>query len=441
MTSIIKLLRSNAEIQSVIRNTGWLFLDYCLRIGLGLVINIWIARYLGATQFGIWNFTSAIVAIIGSFSNLGLSSIVVQDLVRNPKSKAKILGSTFFMQLISSSILLVFSIPIAFLVFHKDLQTLGLIIALSFVNFFGSFDAINLWFQSQINSKYTVFSRMTAFSVYSLLTISAILLRLPLVAMGVTKNVEAFVNSIGLIVGYKLNKQNLILWKWDTEIAVSLIRRSWPIALSSFAVALYVKADLVMLGKMLGPKEVGIYSIATRLSEIWYFIPSIVLPSLLPSLVAAREKSIFLYTQRLRKVYFFMSLTAIIISIGISLYSEFLVVLLFGDPYRESSTILSIHVWSILFVFLGGASSNWLIIEDLSRYSAYRTLIGGGFNIVLNIFLIPRYGGLGAAVATLVSYAMATFSLVMFPRTRPCVCEMMFSLNPHHVFSISRTQK
>jgi len=63
------------------------------------------------------------------------------------------------------------------------------------------------------------------------------------------------------------------------------------------------------------------------------------------------------------------------------------------------------------------ASSQYLIAEDYAKISFYRTFIGAIVNIVLNIIMIPKYGINGAAVATLVSYFVSVFSIVLIPKT------------------------
>jgi PST family polysaccharide transporter len=80
----------------------------------------------------------------------------------------------------------------------------------------------------------------------------------------------------------------------------------------------------------------------------------------------------------------------------------------FGAPYAAAGPVLSVHIWSALFVFWGVADSPWFIAEGLLRLSFYRTTAGAAANVLLNLVLIPRYQSMGAAIATVVSYGMAT---------------------------------
>ena len=77
-------MRQNVEgrgnLQKLIGNTGWLFADRILRLGVGLWVGIWTARYLGPEQFGLFNYSIAFVALFSVFATLGLDGIVVDSI-------------------------------------------------------------------------------------------------------------------------------------------------------------------------------------------------------------------------------------------------------------------------------------------------------------------------------------------------------------------------
>jgi O-antigen/teichoic acid export membrane protein len=123
-------------------------------------------------------------------------------------------------------------------------------------------------------------------------------------------------------------------------------------------------------------------------------------------------------------------LVAAAMALPISLLSRPLAELLFGPEFRDTGPVLSVHVWAGVFVALGIASSQYLVLEDLVRISAQRTLVGAVLNIVLNLLWIPRYGALGCAWATLISYAVASVFLFQTPSSRLCLALMARALRP-----------
>ena len=104
---------------------------------------------------------------------------------------------------------------------------------------------------------------------------------------------------------------------------------------------------------------------------------------------------------------------------------------IFGLSFAAAAPILKVHIWAGLFVFMREAFSKWLLLENLLVFSLLTHGLGALTNIALNSLLIPRWGGLGAAYATLISYAVAAyFSLALSRRTRPFFAMMTRAMVP-----------
>jgi polysaccharide transporter, PST family len=219
---------------------------------------------------------------------------------------------------------------------------------------------------------------------------------------------------------YRRHGPPLSTWRPARAWAVRLLRDGWPQMLSVLSILIYMKIDQVMLGQMSGEHQVGLYAAACRLSELWYFLPMALIANLFPSIVAIREVNRPLYYRRMLWLFSLMSAVSLAVSAGIWWCSDWLVLSLYKAPFAAAAPILTIHVWSSLFVFLGTAQEPWNVAEGLMRLSLFRTASGAVMNVLLNLVLIPRYGGVGAAWATLISYAWsATFSNLLFKETRP----------------------
>lgn len=413
------LLKSRSGLRAIITNTGWLFADRILRMGVGLFVGVWIARYLGAKQFGIFNYATAFVALFNPISTLGLNPIVIRNIVSDSSDKEQILGTTFCLKIIGGIVSLSLAVVFVYLFRRDDNLSILLVTILAASGLFEPFDTIDLLFQSQVQSKYTVIAKNTAFIIVTLVQVTLITMQAPLIAFGWAKLADFGLGAIGLTIAYKVKGYSIKLWRWSFPVAINLLKESIPFIFSGIAIIIYMKIDQIMLGEMVGNKAVGIYSAATRISEIWYFIPTAIVSSVSPSIFAAKKISEKLYYQKIKKLFRGMILLAITISIPINLFSEVIVMRLFGTVYAPAVSVLSIHIWASFFVFTGCAISPWFVADKMSHLSFYRTIVGATSNIVLNLFLIPLYSETGAAIATLVSYALgATLIDILHPKSR-----------------------
>jgi len=100
---------------------------------------------------------------------------------------------------------------------------------------------------------------------------------------------------------------------------------------------------------------------------------------------------------------------AIIIALPMTFLSDMIVNMLYGEQYNQAASVLTIHIWASIFVFLGVASGQWFIAENLQLLAFWRTFCGMVTNIFLNLLLITKFGIKGVAIATLVSYMIAGF--------------------------------
>lgn len=402
-------VEGRASLQNILANTGWLFADRILRMVVGLFVGVWIARYMGPEQFGVYNYALVFVGMFSALSNLGLDGIVVRNVVRDPMRKDTILGTAFFLKLAGGIITLIVSIG-AIMALRPGDSVAGWLVGITAVGaLFQAFDTIDFWFQSQVKSKYTVYVRNGAFLIITLVKIILILTRSPLLAFACAGLAEIVAGAVGLVFTYRLHGYSLNKWRMSLPYAKELLADSWPLICSCLAVGFFMKIDQVMLREMIGSESAGIYAAATRISEIWYFIPIIIVSSVSPAIVDAKKIGEDIYYRRLRKLFHFTAALAFAIAIPTTFLSNYFVLLLFGKSYAAAGPILAIHIWATLFYFLGIVQGPWNVTEGLTNLSLKRTLITAVVNIVLNFILIPAYSGIGAAISTVVAYFCGAF--------------------------------
>ena len=172
----IKKLAKKKNYRKVLNNISWLFFDKVLRLGVGLIVGVWFARYLGSEAFGLWNYLLAIITIAGILPVFGLSNIIINELVKTPEEEKYILGSALFLRLILSVITFLGTIACGYQFFGIVNGDLILLTILSFTFFFQSFDVIDYYFQSKVESKYVVYSKNISFLLFSALKVYFIII-------------------------------------------------------------------------------------------------------------------------------------------------------------------------------------------------------------------------------------------------------------------------
>ncbi len=401
--------KSHSKLRAAIANTSWLFGDRILRMGTSLVVGVWVARYLGVQQYGLFNYALAFVTLFTPVFTLGLDDVVVRYLVRESSDKLEILGTTFWLKFLGGVVSVLLAVGFTFLSGEVEALKIWLVVILSMGGIFRASDTVEIWFQSQVLSKYTVVAKNAAYVVNTLIKVVLILTKAPLLAFAWVTLAEFAMMAISLAIVYHRKVSSLWRWKWSYITAKNLLRESLPLIFSGFAILIFMKIDQIMLGQMLGNREVGIYSAAVRISEVWYFIPSAIVASVTPSIYAAKEKSEEHYYKRLGQLLQLMAGISIAIALPMTFLSNTIITVMFGSNFAEAGPILAVHIWTSLFVFMGIATTPWFIAEGLNNVSLGKTVLGAVLNVILNYLLIPEYSGLGTAIATIISQAVAAF--------------------------------
>nr|WP_256379089.1 flippase [Chitinophaga sp. SYP-B3965] len=399
----------------------WLFGDRIFKMLLGVIVGAWMARYLGPVSLGKLNYVMAYIAIIMSISTLGMDNFLVKELVMQPESKNEVLGTSLVMRI--AIILISIAVPLGIFKYMGLASEYYLIYALLILTVvFTPLDLIDIYYQSILKSRITVVSKNVAYILGAAVKIILILNKMPLAYFAAVLGMETVFAMLFLFITYQRKENNNFRnWKFNKTLVPYLFKKAWPFMLASLVVILYMKVDQIMLGNMDGELELGQFSAAVKISEMFFFIPMAISSSFLPELIESHKSNTRgEYLQKMQFFFDIVFLTALLIIIVISFSSGFIVHLLYGSEFPKTSTILIIHVWSLIAVFMGVASSQYLIIEGLEQFAFYRTAIGLCVNIGLNYYFIPRFGSIGAAYATLISYYVATFFAVLaFKRTRP----------------------
>ncbi|MGJ0363465.1 flippase [Aliarcobacter cryaerophilus] len=434
MISKIKSLQNHQGFMKYFKNTSWLFGEKILRMFVGLFVGIWVARYLGPEQFGLFSYAQSFVGLFTAIATLGLDGIVVRELVKDESRRDELIGTAFWLKLIGAfGVLLILAIAVNFT--SNDTYTNTLVFIIASATIFQSFNVVDMYFQSKVMGKYIVYANVISLLLSSIVKIALILNEASLEAFVWTIVFDSVVLAIGYVYFFLKNSkfkiQNLI---FDKSTAITLLKDSWPLIFSGIIIGIYMRIDQVMIQQMMNNESAGYFAAALRISSVWYVVPSVLVASLFPAIINAHKTNQKLYIDRLQKLYDLMIWSGLLVCCFITLFASDIIYLLYGNEYGQASGVLVIHVWTILIMNFGIVWSRWLILENMQKFGLYGDIFSLIVNIVLNFYLINLFGIQGAAFATLISYLITPLFVFIFYRNTLSFNMLLNSFNVIRIF-------
>jgi O-antigen/teichoic acid export membrane protein len=389
------------------RNVQWVAISRILIMVLSLITTMIIARLLGPVSFGALNYTLSIVGLFGILASLGIDNVVYREITKHKEDRLEILGSALFLKLITG---LTAFLSVLVLLFFIDetlyIKKIVLVLSLSFLT--QPLILLSYDFLKDSEAKYVTITQIVTMLLSNISKIAVVYFFHSLVGFVFILVLENIISGFLYITQIKLIKKRVISFKVSKKYLAYIFSFSVPLVLFSAFSELYSRIDQIMLRHYLDVEAVGLYAAAVRLTEIWYMVPNILMGALFPAFIHSHDNSLE-YNKRLK--IFIITLT--ILSLGISCVTLFLSKILtsfvYGKDFIAASPVLSIYIFSLFGSFLSFIIYQDLFIKNKLFLIIFIPLFTALLNIFLNIFLIPSYGLVGAALATVTSYNVIPF--------------------------------
>jgi len=295
-----------------------------------------------------------------------------------------------------------------------------LVFIIASATIFQSFNVIDFYYQSKVLSKYVALANAAVLALSSTIKIVLLLNEAPLLAFAAMTVFDGLVLALGLVYFYiKTSDFKLSGWVFSGAMAKQLLNDSWPLIFGSMAASIYMQIDQVMIKAMLGNNSAGQYAVAVKLSSMWLFVTTSITSTLRPLIIKAKGQNESFYFRKIEEMYSVLVKVSFLISFVVALFSEEIILFLYGEEYFESIDILRVYVWTIIFVFLSNGSWTYYLNENLQKLASVRLVIGAIINVSLNLYLIKEYGLMGAVYATLISHFISSYFInVIYKKTR-----------------------
>ncbi len=428
----IKLLKNK-----VVQNASWIIICKVMQSVLNLFIGMITARYLGPSNYGLINYAASIAAFFLPLMRLGLTSTLVQEFVSRPE-EGKVLGTSLVMN-IASGVLSVVGICSFCMIAHaEEKETVLVCVLYSFTLLFQAAEMTQYWFQAKLLSKYPSVVALIAYGVASAYKIYVLITGKSVYWFAVTHVIEAAMIAAVLLVLYRrVATQKL---GFSFALAGEMLSKSKYYIISGMAVIVLQYTDKFMLKNMISDEVTGFYSAAVTCAGVTGFVYTALIDSMRPQVLKQKQVSVEKFEEHVSVLYsmiFYLSLAQCLVT---TIFAKPIICLLYGEAYLPATPVLQVVGWVITYAFFGSVFSVWILGEQKDSFVIWHGVFGAVANVVFNLILIPRFGAVGAALASLFAQFLKNFVFCMFIKSlRRSVFLMLRGMNP--VFAIKQLRK
>lgn len=426
---------SELTTRKAFNNFIWIIASKVIQSVLGLVISVLTARYLGTANYGLINYAASLVNFVFPIAQLGLSAIIVQEIIGSREKEGEVVGSAIALSFISSVLCYIGILIFTLVVNAGERETLICCAVYGISLFFQALQLINYWFQTVLLSKYISILSIIAYVVVSGYKIVLLICKADVYWFALSYSIDYGIIAIGGLLYFKKITGKTI--GINKNICKTLLSKGKYFILSGVMVTIFGQTDKIMLKLMIDDSATGVYAAALTCAGLASFVYAAIIDSIRPIVLESKlndEKAFEKHMIFLFSIIVYMSL---FIGIFMFVFSDKIILILYGEDFMAASSVLKVVAWGPLFSYLGVGRDIWLIANNQHSKIWVLNLSGAVMNIILNIFFIRYYGIIGAAVASLISKAFTYFVLVaMVKPVSRCGYLMVRSLNPKILLSV-----
>ena len=422
--------------QTIFKNTFWLSISEVITRFLKFLLIIYVARILGAVEYGKFSFALNLVAILIIFADLGTSTIITRELSKDLKKGKEYLSSLFSLKcFLTLFTFLLINIIALFLTPDPGIKRV--IFLLSFYGIFSSFfDFGNAFFRAHQKMKYEAAAKVLN-AVFCAGLGFWFLIKWPSI---ITLSYAYLIGIITatLFVFYILQKKFIPFgFKIDKVFWRKILSLSWPLVFIGIFTSVYHYIDSVMLGAWGYLEETGLYNAAYRVIDISVVPAFLISLSFFPVISKAFSKK----EKKENRDKIFLSYLSILTILAIPLvmggtaFAPQIIDFLYGAEYLASVLAFQILVIAVGIIYFSQPFYRALIAANLQKDIFLITFSGAVLNLILNFILIPKYTLYGAAASTLITYFLVFLLYLIFLKKKTFLSP--FNKKYHNVLIVS----
>ena len=403
-------IRSKLSGNRLIKNVSWIFFGNVAHAVLSFLLNIIVARLLTLNDNGMLTYAASWITFFTSVGTLGFNGIISREFSKDENRGNEYLWSCITARVLFSLIAIIALQVIARISNPNEPELYVIILCQSMQLLFSSFDLFIYWYRYKNQANVTAIYRLIAFGISAAwrLFAIAVLKSLTLYVIGIVAETALFITFLCIFYRRHYNRQIKI----SRKTIQMMLKISYPFIFSAILATIYGQADKIMLKSMVDNSAVALYNASTVLAGVVVIIPTTLIEGFRPDIMDAKLCNEVLYRRRLGQLYAIIFWSCIAYGIFITVFAKPIILLLYGEKYIGAVSSLSLVVWYTSFSYFGSINNVYMVAEDKIKWVQVTTLIGATSNVILNFFLIPAWGIVGAALASLLTQFLANFVLM-----------------------------
>ncbi len=403
MKKIFDFLFKNLNAKQIVaKNTFWIFAGQIGGRIIRAVIVIYAARAIGAGEYGLFSYAVSLAAVFSILGDLGIGTAFIKKASQQPEN----FSSYFSNAIILKFVLLFFALLLILFVAPFFSKFPGIEAILPFAAIIVFADAMREFTISAVRSyqKMELEAAINAVTNIAILAFGLIFVRLKPNALYLTAG-YSIGSAIGFLAGaYYFREHFLKIFRsFSMPVIVEFLKIGIPLAFSGILGTMMINTDTLLLGWWRTAEEIGFYGAAQRPISIIYAAIGILPVAAFPITAKLVKESKERFAAALKKIMQFSSLIIFPTTVGGIILAKEIMVLLYGSQYIPSTPTFQILLLMLFPNFAVVMLNYALISHDQQKTFFWSSLIAFISNAVFDVLFIPKYGGPGSAMATLIT--------------------------------------
>ncbi|MBM1689165.1 flippase [Sulfitobacter geojensis] len=389
----------------------WLASERIVAALTGLLTTFLVARFMGPIDFGVFAFVFASIGLGLAAGQLGMDSLLVRSFINLDWTEAEIIGTAVLIKAIANVVAFVIVLWIVIALTDGTEAELDIVVLSVSVFALSSVTTVlGPWFKAREDFRSLFKIRIVATVMSFVAKVAVVVSDLSIVAMAAAHILYFVAETITIIALHRRENGGPIRnWKYRKTVARDLVSRGMPLFIGTMIAVTYMNIDMVMLRFFWDAKSVGEYALVPQMLNAIQIIPYALTSAAFPVILALVRKGARNEVALLcRRIYGQLLLFSIMALLLVALVVRPLTPIVFGDAYQTTMTPMLISSFAVPFIFIRYLSTKLFVAYDVGYDFVKMELVGLSVNVALNLILIPRYAGSGAAFSTVVAYFTST---------------------------------